>query len=165
MQMARGSVHSGDGRTAHRAECRNFMQPLAVRLRATRRRLVAETEADVHAALSTAEQAADAAGSMALVDFQAANGNMLSIIVGGPDTALSFRYPGDVPPRFVSVGDGTAQGTVPCSRDFADQIDCPRWSLISRADGLAALDEFAASNDLPHCIRWTGYTPGMPAPD
>jgi hypothetical protein len=141
------------------------MQPLAVRLRATRRRLVAETEADIHGALSTAESAADAAASMALVDFQAANGNMLSIIVGGPDTALSFRYPGDVPPRFVSVGDPRATGTVPCSRDFNDQIDCPRWSLISRAAGLAALEEFSASNELPNCIRWTEYTPGMPAPE
>lgn len=141
------------------------MQPLAVRLRAARRRLVAENEADVHAALTTAEQQADAAGSMALVDFQAANGNMLSIIVGGSDTALSFRQPGDVPPRFVSVGDTSATGTVPCSRDFNDQIDCPRWSLISRADGLAALDEFAASNELPACIRWTEFSPGMPPPD
>ena len=141
------------------------MQPLAVRLRATRRRLVAETEADIHAALTTAEGAADAAGSMALVDFQAANGNMLSIIVGGPDTALSFRQPGDVPPRFVSVGDRAAKGSVPCSRDFNDQIDCPRWSLISRADGLAALDEFAASNELPICIQWVEYKPGQSPPD
>jgi hypothetical protein len=141
------------------------MQPLAVRLRASKRRLVAETEADVHAALNNAEREADAAGSMALVDFQAANGNTLSIIVGGADTALSFRYPGDVPPRFVSVGDRDAQGTVPCSRDFNNQIDCPRWSLISRADGHAALDEFCASNDVPHCIQWTEFSPGQKAPE
>ncbi len=140
------------------------MQPLAVRLRAIKRRLVAETEADVHTALTAAEGAADAAGSMALVDFQAANGNTLSIIVGGPDTALSFRQPGDGPPRFVSVGDKGAKGSVPCSRDFNNQIDCPRWSLISRADGMAALDEFAASNQLPHCIQWVEYTPGQPPP-
>lgn len=140
------------------------MQPLAVRLRASKRRLVAENESEVHAALTTAEREADAVASMALVDFQAANGNMLSIIVGGPDTALSFRYPGDVPPRFVSVGDRDATGTVPCSRDFNDQIDCPRWSLISRAEGLAALDEFCVSNDLPHCIQWTGFTPGQKLP-
>ena len=133
------------------------MQPLAVRLRASRRRLVAENEADVHAALTTAEGEADAAGSMALVDFQAANGNMLSIIVGGSETALSFRQPGDGPPRFVSIGDPDAEGTVPCSRDFANQIDCPRWSLISRAEGLAALDEFAVSNELPQCVRWKPY--------
>ncbi len=140
------------------------MQPLAVRLRATRRRLVAENEAEVQAALITAEREADAAGSMALVDFQAANGNMLSIIVGGAETALSFRQPGDVPPRFVSVGDTSAKGTVPCSRDFNNQIDCPRWSLISRAEGIAALDEFAASNELPQCIRWTEYQPGQQPP-
>lgn len=141
------------------------MQPLAVRLRATRRRLVAETEADVHAALITAEREADAAASMALVDFQAANGNTLSIIVGGAETALSFRQPGDVPPRFVSIGDPNAMGTVPCSRDFNDQINCPRWSMISRADGIAALDEFAVSNELPTCIQWTAFEPDQSPPD
>ena len=95
---------------------------------------------------------------MALVDFEAANGNTISMIVGGhDDTALSFRYAGDVDPRFLSVGDAAAAGTVPCSRDFNDQIDCPRAALISRIAGLAALDEFAVTNDLPACILWAPF--------
>lgn len=134
------------------------MQPLAVRLRAARKRLVVETEADVHAALTTAEKEADQAGTMALVDFQAANGNTISIMVGGADTALSFRYAGDVDPRYLSLGDENAQGTIPCSRDFNNRIDCPKWALISRVAGLAALDEFVISNDLPVSISWAPFT-------
>jgi hypothetical protein len=134
------------------------MQPLAVRIRAVRRKLVAENERDVHDALMLAEREADASGSMALVDFQAANGNMISMIVGGADdTALSFRYDGDVDPRFLSVGDANATGTVPCSRDFINTINSPRSALISRIAGLAALDEFAVTNDLPTCIAWRPF--------
>jgi hypothetical protein len=134
------------------------MQPLAVRIRALRRKLVAENERDVHDALMLAEREADASGIMALVDFQAANGNMITLIVGGhDDTALSFRFAGDVDPRFLSVGNSAAIGTVPCSRDFDNPIDCPRSALISRIAGLAALDEFAVSNDLPTCIPWRPF--------
>ena len=134
------------------------MQPLAISIRAIRRKLVAENERDVHDALMQAENEADTSRCMALVDFQAANGNMISLIVGGhEDTALSFRYAGDVDPRFLSVGDVAAKGTVPCSRDFNNQIDCPRSALISRIAGLAALDEFAVTNDLPACIVWKPF--------
>jgi hypothetical protein len=134
------------------------MQPLAVSIRAIRKKLVAENERDVHDALIQAENEAHASGSMALVDFQAANGNMISLIVGRhDDTALSFRYAEDVDPRFLSLGDPDATGTVPCSRDFRNQIDCPRSALISRIAGLAALDEFAVTNDLPACIGWRPF--------
>jgi hypothetical protein len=134
------------------------MQPLAVSIRATRRKLVAENARDVHDALMQAENEAHASGSMALVDFQAANGDMISLIVGRhDDTALSYRRAGDVNPRFLSLGDASATGTVPCSREFSNQIDCPRSALISRIAGLAALDEFAATNYLPACIEWTPF--------
>ncbi len=135
------------------------MQPLAVSIRAIRRKLVAENERDVHDALMQAENEAHTSNSMALVDFQAANGNMISLIVGGhDDTALSFRYASDVDPRFLSLGDRAATGTVPCSRDFNNQIDCPRSALISRIAGLAALDEFAVTNELPACIAWKPFS-------
>ena len=48
------------------------MQPLAIRLRAARKRRVAESEMEVHAALTAAEQEADRMGKTALVDFEAA---------------------------------------------------------------------------------------------
>lgn len=134
------------------------MQPLAVSIRAIARKLVAENARDVHDALMQAENEAHASNCMALVDFQAANGNMISLIVGGhDDTALSFRYAEDVDPRFLSLGDRAATGTVACSREFNNQIDCPRSALISRIAGLAALDEFAVTNDLPACIEWKPF--------
>jgi hypothetical protein len=135
------------------------MQPLAIRLRAARRRLVAESETEVHAALSAAEQEADRIGKTALVDFEAANGSQLSMLVGGAETMLSWRYAGDAEPRFLSLGDPGAQGYVALTRDFNDQIDCPRWALISRADGLAALNEFVASNEIPEAVQWADYVP------
>jgi hypothetical protein len=133
------------------------MQPLAIRLRASRKRLVAENETEMHAALTAAEQEADRVGKTGLVDFVAANGSQLSMLVGGAETTLSWRYAGDTEPRFLSLGDPDAQGTVTLSRDFNDRLDCPRWALISRADGLAAMDEFAASNEIPECVQWAPY--------
>jgi len=141
-----------------RAQNRLSMQPLAIRVR-SRKRIVAESESELHAALTIAEEEADRAGTMGLVDFEAANGNRLSMLVGGEETALSWRYPGDTEPRFLSQGDPSATGGIPCSRDFNNRVDCPRWSLIPRADGLAALDEFAASNEIPEAVQWADYAP------
>lgn len=135
------------------------MQPLAIRVRATRKRLVAETESEVHAALTRAEQEADRVGKTALVDFEAANGSRLSMLIGSAETMLSWRYAGDEEPRFLSLGDATATGAVVLSRDFTDHVDVPRWALISRADGLAALNEFVVSNDIPVCVQWADFAP------
>lgn len=137
------------------------MQPLAIRLRASRKRLVAESETEVHAALTAAEQEADRVGKPGLVDFEAANGSTLSMLIGGAETVLSWRFAGDAEPRFLSLGDAAARGTVALSRDFKDRIDVPRWAMISRADGLAALDEFCASNEMPECVRWGDFTPAQ----
>jgi Immunity protein Imm1 len=142
-----------------RAQNRTQMQPLAIRLRATRKRLVAETESEVQTALAAAEQEADRVGKTGLVDFVAANGSTLSMLVGGAGTILSWRYDGDTEPRFLSLGDPDARGTVDISRDFTDRIGAPRWALIPRAEGLAALDEFAKSNDIPECVQWKDFTP------
>ena len=135
------------------------MQPLAIRLRAARRRVVAESEQEVHAALTAAEQEADRVGKTALIDFEAANGSKLSLLIGRAETVLSWRYAGDEEPRFLSLGDANATGAIALSRDFQDRIDVPRWALISRADGLAALDQFVASNEIPECVQWADYVP------
>lgn len=134
------------------------MQPLAIRLRAARKRFVAENESDMLAALATAEQAVDKAGNLAFLDFMAANGSTLSMVVGGAETALSFRYAGDLDPRFLSMGRATETGTFRCLRDLNENIDCARWTLISREDGLAALNEFAASNEIPQCVQWAPFS-------
>lgn len=135
------------------------MQPLAIRLRGARKRAVAETEQEVHAALTAAEQEADRVGKTALVDFEAANGSKLSMLIGRAETMLSWRYAGDEEPRFLSLGDSNAAGALALSRDFKDRIDAPRWALISRADGLAALDQFVQSNDIPENVQWADYVP------
>lgn len=142
-----------------RAQNHAQMQPLAIRLRAARKRVVAETEQEVHAALTAAEQEADRVGKTALIDFVAANGSQLSMLVGRAETVLSWRYAGDEEPRFLSFGDANAAGLIALSRDFNDRIDVPRWAMISRGDGLAALDEFVASNDIPECVQWADYVP------
>jgi hypothetical protein len=134
------------------------MQPLAIRLRATRKRFVAESESEMLAALATAEQVVDQSGSLAFLDFMAANGSTLSMVVGGAETALSFRYAGDKDPVFLSLGNSTATGTFPCVRDANEKIDCARWTLISREEGLAALNEFATSNEIPQCVQWAPFS-------
>ena len=134
------------------------MQPIAVRLRASRRRLVAESELELHEAIAAADREADETGKLAIVDFEAANGNTLSVIVGGAETALSFRFAGDVAPRYLSRGPASSNdpGFV-FSREPGHEIECPAWAVISRSDGLAALDEFAASNEMPQLVEWAPY--------
>jgi len=133
------------------------MQPLAIRIRAARKRLVAESESEVHAALTPAEQEADRVGKTALVDFEAANGSRLSMLVGRADTMLSWRYAGDAEPRCLSLGNANATGAIKLSRDFTDLVDVPNWSIITREEGHAALNEFVASNDIPECVQWADY--------
>jgi hypothetical protein len=114
---------------------------------------------EVQAALNAAEQEADRVGKTALVDFVAANGSQFSMLVGSAETTLSWRYAGDDEPRYMSLGDADATGAVAVSRDFADRIDVPRWAMIPRSDGHAALNEFVASNDIPACVQWAEYVP------
>ena len=109
------------------------MQPLAIRLRAARKRVVAETEQEVHAALTAAEQEADRVGKTALVDFVAANGSQLSMLVGRAETALSWRYAGDEEPRFLTLGDANATGVVAMTRAFNERIEVPRSFVLSNA--------------------------------
>lgn len=134
------------------------MQPIAIRLRASRRRLVAESELELHAAITSADREADETGKLSIVDFQAANGNTLSVIVGGAETALSFRFAGDVEPRFLSRGtDVSATPGLVFSRLGGNELECPRWAVIPRSDGLSALDEFAVSNELPQLVEWAPF--------
>lgn len=135
------------------------MQPLAIRLHATRKRTVAETEAEVQHALSAAEQEAARTGSVELVDFEAANGNTLSLLVGGTEIGLSWSFAGDATPRFLSQGDASERGNIAWTRASGTRIERPRWSLISRLDALAALDEFAASNEMPESVAWAEPAP------
>jgi hypothetical protein len=134
------------------------VQPIAIRLRASRRRQVAESELELHAAIAAADREADVTGKLAIVDFEAANGNTLSVIVGGAETALSFRFAGDVLPRFLSRGPASSiDPKIVFSREPGDEMECPAWAVISRGDGLAALDEFAASNEMPRLVEWAPF--------
>jgi hypothetical protein len=134
---------------------RETMQPIAIRLHADGRRFVAETEADLNAALAAADQRADIEGQLGLIDFQAANGNTLYFVVGGPETALSFKYADERPAQFVSRGSVSATGPdLECYLHFTHEFAYPRWTVIPRAAGLEALKEFARSNDRPATVEW-----------
>jgi hypothetical protein len=136
-------------------ENKNHMQPIAIRLHADGRRFVAETEADLNAALAAADERADIEGQLGLIDFQAANGNTLYFVVGGPETALSFKYADTSPPQFVSRGPADASGPVlSCYLHFAHEFEYPRWTVIPRSAGIQALKEFARSSDRPASIDW-----------
>jgi hypothetical protein len=134
------------------------VHPIAVRLRGARRRRVAESEVELHEAIAAADREADETGKLSIVDFEAANGNTLSVIVGGAETALSFRFAGDVAPRYLSRGPASSSDPkFVFSRESGNELECPGWAAISRSDGLAALDEFAASNEMPQLVEWAPF--------
>ncbi len=132
------------------------MQPLAIKLRQSARPIVAETQAELLAALASADEEADTTGQLGLIDIKAANGNTLFVAVGGPETVLGFRPADGGPQCLLSRGPvEDAEPAFECFLHFAEAREYPRWAVIPRDAGIAALEEFAASNELPMSIEWS----------
>jgi hypothetical protein len=131
------------------------MQPLAIKLQPGRRPIVAESQSELLDALNSGDRLADETGRPGLVSLAAANGNTLSLVVGGTDTVLLFDYAGADAPHFLSRGAGEAESPwFECFLHFTERRALPRWAVIPRELAISAVEEFAASNELPQVIEW-----------
>jgi hypothetical protein len=131
------------------------MQPLAIRLQPKRRSIVAETHAELLDALNSADRLADETGHLGLIALEAANGNALSLVVGGAETVLLFDLAGGTEPRYLSRGASADESPqLECFLQFAERTLLPRWAVIPRELAIPAIEEFAASNELPQAIEW-----------
>jgi len=90
-----------------------------------------------------------------IIHITAESGNVLSLVVGDPETVLAFQYAHSNPPYFVSKGGDdadkpyfTAFGSLKHHTEFR------RRNVIPTRDGLSAVREFVETGNLPACTIW-----------
>ena len=90
-----------------------------------------------------------------IIHITAESGNILSLVVGEPETVLAFQYGHCNPPYFVSKGDSDADK--PYFTAFAalkHHTEFRRQNVLPTGDGLNAVREFVETGDLPACNSW-----------
>ena len=89
-----------------------------------------------------------------IISLQAANGNDLSLVVGGDETVLAFMYGHHSPPYYVSRGvQASIHPVMTCYVGLAHHTEFPQRYIIAFEKGLVAAHEFAESGTLPHSIE------------
>ena len=113
------------------------------------------TRAELDGLLESAGKEARAHGRLNAIFLESSGGNSISIVVGGDETVLTFRYGHGNPPYYASRG--AAKVPLPimtCYVGLLHHTDFPRIYVIPYAKGLAAVHEFAASGSLPASVEW-----------
>jgi Immunity protein Imm1 len=90
-----------------------------------------------------------------VIFLESDNGNEISMAVGAAETVLGFVYSHRDAPYLMSKG--SAQTELPvftCYSALEHHTEYPRTAVIPFKDGLAAVQEFFGSGDLPKCIQW-----------
>jgi hypothetical protein len=87
--------------------------------------------------------------------IEAANGNVITMVVGGEDTVLSFDYADRNPPYYSSRGASDAdEPMLTCYLTMQHHTEFPRKYVIPVADGVNAVRQFLDSGNLPTCLNW-----------
>ena len=104
-------------------------------------------------ALQSAAEEARTRNLLGAVLIEAANGNVISIVVGGEETVLTF----DSSDQRYYASRGTSDADEPimtCFLTMQHHTEFPRKYVIPVADGVQAVRQFLNSGDLPTCITW-----------
>lgn len=105
--------------------------------------------------LRTATEEARKSGTLGAILIEAANGNVITMVVGGDETVLGFDYGHHDPPNYSSRGPSNEDEPIlTCRLTFQHHTEFPRKCLIPIADGVKAVRRFLDSGDLPACINW-----------
>ena len=128
---------------------------LQIKIREDARPLTVEDEHQLDEALRTAAEEARNRGTLAAVLIEAANGNVITMVVGGDETVLGFDYGHHNPPYYSSRGPSNADEPIlTCRLTFQHHTQFPRKYVIPIAEGMKAVREFLHPDDLPPCITW-----------
>jgi hypothetical protein len=112
-------------------------------------------ERDLQAAVEDVAGEAMAAGRLHLVEFQAENGNSLSIALGGAETVLIFGCPENDPPyRTLRGPEDTLEPILECHSLGVHRVDVPRRFVIPADQGVSGLKSFAATGEQPEGSGW-----------
>ncbi|MGA7810071.1 Imm1 family immunity protein [Bradyrhizobium sp.] len=113
------------------------------------------TEVELDRVIRMTCEEARARGVLNVIFLKAVNGNVLSLVVGGDDTVLSFMHRHRDPPYYASSG---AQKSVhpgmTCYVGLVHHTEFPQKYIIPFKEGLIATHEFAKSEMLPQSVEW-----------
>ena len=105
--------------------------------------------------LQAASEEARAHKMMGAVLIKAESGNVITMVVGGEETVLSFDSGHLNPPYYASRGTSDCdEPKLTCFAQFQHHSEFSRKYVIPLEDGLRAVRQFLCSGDLPTCIKW-----------
>lgn len=129
--------------------------PISIAISEESTPLAIQDKAELDAALLEATNAMTACGRLGVITLTASNGNEMTLVVGGPETALGFVYDHGQPPYYASAGESVAQEPVLTAYYLlGHHTEFPRHAVIPTALGITAAEQFLATSDLPTCVRW-----------
>jgi hypothetical protein len=128
---------------------------LQVRIREGAAPLKVEDDNQLDEVLRTATEEARKRGTLGAILIEAPNGNVITTVVGGDETALSFDYGHGDPPYYSSRGPSNEDEPILiCQLTFQHHTEFPRKCAIPIANGVKAVRQFLHSDDLPDFINW-----------
>jgi len=137
------------------SERRPPMVDLSIIVHDAEERVRVSTASELDAVINMACEEARAQKMLNIVFLEAANGNVLSLVVGGDDTVLSFIHGHRNPPYFASRGaEASTHPVMTCYVGLVHHTEFPRKYIIPFEKGLIAAHEFAESEVLPQSIEW-----------
>jgi len=128
---------------------------LRIRIRDDAEPLTVEDVNQLEKVLDAEAEEARRRGVLGAVLLEAANGNVVMMVVGGDETVLGFDYGHHNPPYYSSRGASNAdEPMLTCFLTFQHHTEFPRKYVIPVTDGVKAVRQFLDSGDLPTCINW-----------
>jgi hypothetical protein len=128
---------------------------LRIKIRDDAAPLTVEDANQLEKVLDAEAEEARRRGVLGAVLLEAANGNVVTMVVGGDETVLGFDYGHHNPPYYSSRGPSNAdEPMLTCFLTFQHHTEFPRKYVIPVTDGVKALRQFLDSGDLPTCINW-----------
>ena len=116
---------------------------------------VVNSSAELERTLALAESQARAAGKLNVIFLRAANGDRLSVVVGGAETVLGFTYGHGDPPYYASTGDTEAdQPVLTAFVGLAHHTEFPRRYVVPMENGRQAAAQFLQTGDRPAAVQW-----------
>jgi hypothetical protein len=113
------------------------------------------TAGELDDVIRVASEEARAKGMLNIIFIEAANGNSISMAVGGSETVLGFTHNHRNPPYYATRGPvAETYPLMTCYVGLVHHTEFPRKYVIPFADGVVAAHEFAESGALPTSVAW-----------
>jgi hypothetical protein len=117
-------------------------------------RLLTSVEA-LDATLDEASAQSRAEGKLNIVLLTAANGDWLSLVVGGEETVVGFNYGHGDPPYYASLGEArTDEPVLTAYVGLAHHTEFPRRWVVPAVAGRQAAREFLLTGERPISLKW-----------